>query len=463
MRARELLRRLDDVEVTELTSASLAAAIGGSVRRGQLPAGTDLPSERDLAAELGRSRGTIARAYEQLRADGLAYTRHGAGTTIGCCAGPWASSRAAELEAIVPVVATAASSPTRTIELRSTHWGATAAPGAPAAGMADGPLTEAASDVRADVLRDVLAGQGLDPHEDRWVAVDGATRALEVALAALLTPGDRILVPALCDPGWLALLRVRALHPVALPVTADGRADVPGWLRRLRTRSAAVALVSATHAAPAGAVLAPHERRLLVEAAAQSDVTLVDDLRHAELWLEQPPPPALATFDADDRTVTIGSTSSGAPSGAALGWLHASSGPLAQRLRAVATTIDAAPSAATVAAAAGGHHRRSSVLLKRRQHLIDHTALTIRLVTPAAPRVAVAPAAGGPFRLLRLGGVPGSVVADAAGDRGVLVHPAAAWAVGAGDPPGVVVSLTGGTEELVAGLRVVIEVARDLT
>jgi len=459
VRARELLRRLDDVEVTDLTSGSLASAIGASVRRGLLPAGTDLPSERDLASALGRSRGTIARAYERLRTDGLAHTRQGAGTTIGCCAGPWASSRAAELEAIVPVVAAPPPSPARTIDLRTTGWDPTpATEPAPTGGEEVAPAGTA-----TDLLADVLTDQGLAPRADQLVVVDGAVRALDVALTTLLKPGDRLLVPGLCDPGWLALLRVRGLHPVTLPVTGDGRADVPGWLQRLRSRAAAVAVLTSSHAAPAGTVLAPHERRLLVEAAAQADVTLVDDLRHVELWLEQPPPPALASLDADDRTITIGSTSSGSPAGAALGWLHTSSTRLAARLQAVASTTDAAPSETVVSAAGRAHPQRAAVLAHRRQHLIDHTALTIRLVTPAAPRLSVASAAGGPFRLLHLRGVAGTALADAARDRGVLVHPAAAGAVGGGDPAAVVVSLTGATEDLVTGLRVVIEVVSELT
>jgi DNA-binding transcriptional MocR family regulator len=468
VRARELLRRLDGVEVAALTSASLATAISGLVRQGLLPAGADLPSERDLASVLGRSRGTVARAYEQLRADGLAHTRHGAGTTIGCCAGPWASSRAAELEAIMPVVATRTLPLTaRTIDLRSTRWDVPPPPGAPshqawpAPGLAGDDVLAGAVPPPGGVPTELLTGQGIEAPAAEIVVADSAVRALDVALTTLLRPGDRVLVPALCDPGWLALLRVRGLHPLALPVTVDGQADLPGWLQRLRARSAAVALLTASHASPAGTVLAAHERRLLVEAAAEADVTLVDDLRHAELWTEHPPPPPLATFDADDRTVTIGSTAAASPSVASFGWLHTSSAPLVARLRAVASTLEAAPGRAVLAAARNNAAQRPAILSARRQHLIDHTALTIRLVTPVAPQVSVAPADGGPFRLLHLGGVSGSAVAEMARERGVIVHAGASCAVG-GEPSAVVVSLTGATEELVTGLRVVIEVAREL-
>lgn len=463
MRARELLRRLDGLEVAALSSVSLAEAIAASVRDGRLPAGVELPSERDLAAALDRSRGTVGRAYERLRADGLAHSRQGAATTIGCCAGPWASSRAAELDPILPVLD--ARTPTRServIDLRAVRWPAVAA-GPPAA---DPDPVPAASDDPMLALRrqlaDRLGGWGVPADPNQLTLVDGEIRALEVVLAALVRPGDRVLVPALTDPRVLALLRVRGLHPVPLPVDRDGRADVPGWLTRLRSRAAPVAVVTATHAAPSGTVLRPHERRLLVEAAAAGDVALVDDLSHAELWTESPPPAALTSFDGDERTVTVASTSASAPPGADVGWIHTPSGALAERLRAVAAAIDAAPAipVATAALRAAGDQDR--LLGPRRQHLIDRTAATIRVVTPAAPLLSVAPGDGGPLRLLHLGGVTGSAAAEAARDRGVLVHAGSAASVGAGDPSSLVVSLTAPTQDLVTGLRVLIDVVRDL-
>ena len=462
MRARELLRRLDQLEVAALSSTSLAEAIAAAVRDGRLPAGVELPSERDLAATLDRSRGTVGRAYERLRADGLAHTRQGAGTTIGCCAGPWASSRAAELEPILPVLGGRTPRWTeRVVDLRAVRWPAVAAAGTTASDPAPASSHDPMSALRRGLV-DRLGSWGIRADPEELTVVDGAIRALEVVLATLVRPGDRVLVPALTDPWVLALLRVRGLHPVSLPVDRYGCADVPGWLNRLRSRAAPVAVITATHAAPAGAVLRPHERRLLVEAAAEADVTLVDDLSHAELWIETPPPAALVSFDGDERTVTIASTSASAPPGVQVGWLHTPSGALAERLRAVAAAIDAEPSVAAADAALRAADERDGLVGSRRQQLIDHTAATIRLVTPVAPLVSVAPSEGGPLRLLHVAGATGNAVADAARDRGVLVHPGSVASVGAGDPPSVVISLTASTRDLVAGLRVLIDVVRDL-
>ncbi len=376
MRARELLRSLDDLVATEPGSAGLAAGIGELVRRGRLPAGTELPSERDLATALDRSRGTVARAYGLLRAEGLAHTRHGAGTTIGCCAGPWASSRAAELEPVVPLSVVRGTATERVIDLRWPEWGmAGVDPGGPG-GLTGTPPHDPPPDPIPDpdlLLEHVARPQfdeiGLTVGPEGLVPVSSVPRALDVALSTLLRPGERVLVPELTDPRLLALLRVRGLHPVGLAVTRSGAADIPAWLARIRSRTARVAVVPTSYGAPAGTVLADHERRLLVEAATSADVTLLEDLQHTELWTEQRPPAPLAGLDSGELTVALGATAPAAAPGAGIAWLHSPSGALTDRLRAVAATLDAGIAGPVLAAAVASAGQREAWLGRRRQHL----------------------------------------------------------------------------------------------
>jgi DNA-binding transcriptional regulator YhcF (GntR family) len=49
---------------------------------GVLPAGHQLPSIRQLAADLGLAPGTVARAYRELETAGVVVTHAGRGTTI---------------------------------------------------------------------------------------------------------------------------------------------------------------------------------------------------------------------------------------------------------------------------------------------------------------------------------------------------------------------------------------------
>lgn len=466
MRARELLSRFDLTEGAQLSATALATRVAELIRDGRLPAGVELPSERDLAGALGRSRGTIARAYEQLRHEGLAYTRHGAGTTVGCCPGPWASSRAADLVPILTSPGTPLPQMDDAIDLRQVRW-EPLPDEAPSMAGDGGQLASGAASARSELLARLarhLHGQGIPAGPDQLLLTGGGTRALDVVLTTMVRPGERVLVPALTDPGVLALLRVRGLHPVALPVDREGRADVPGWLQRIRTRSARIAVVTATHATPAGTVLETHERRLLAEAAAAADVTLIDDASHTDLWIEEAPPPSLASFDLDggDRTITVASTAAMTPAGASVGWIHTTSDAILERLRAVSATLDGAPSDPTVAVARGAFDDHDRMVRHRRQHLIEQTVAAIRQITPAAPHLAISPARGGPTRWIHVGARPGSAVADAARARRVLVQPGSACAVGRADPAAVMVALTGPIEDLLTGLRLLIAAVHDL-
>ncbi|MBC8093863.1 MAG: GntR family transcriptional regulator [Pseudonocardia sp.] len=60
----------------------IAQDIRERITRGDLPAGAEVPSERQLASAWQVARPTAARALETLRRDGLVETRRGAGTFV---------------------------------------------------------------------------------------------------------------------------------------------------------------------------------------------------------------------------------------------------------------------------------------------------------------------------------------------------------------------------------------------
>src|SRR5919107_794621 len=64
----------------------LCDTLAGAIARGDLQPGARLPSERDLAAQLGVSRTTAVNAYRELEARGLVRGHVGRGTFV--CANP---------------------------------------------------------------------------------------------------------------------------------------------------------------------------------------------------------------------------------------------------------------------------------------------------------------------------------------------------------------------------------------
>jgi GntR family transcriptional regulator len=60
--------------------SEIASALAARIRSGQIPSGTRLPSEPELARSLGVSRNTVREAIGVLREQGLAASRQGIGT-----------------------------------------------------------------------------------------------------------------------------------------------------------------------------------------------------------------------------------------------------------------------------------------------------------------------------------------------------------------------------------------------
>lgn len=60
----------------------IKAQIRGLIATNELPAGARLPSVRQLARDLGVAAGTVAKAYQDLEAQGLLTSRRGSGTRV---------------------------------------------------------------------------------------------------------------------------------------------------------------------------------------------------------------------------------------------------------------------------------------------------------------------------------------------------------------------------------------------
>jgi GntR family transcriptional regulator len=63
-------------------SSQILEQVQAQILAGRLASGTQLPSVRQLANELGVNANTIVRVYERLSAEGLVEMRHGEGTFV---------------------------------------------------------------------------------------------------------------------------------------------------------------------------------------------------------------------------------------------------------------------------------------------------------------------------------------------------------------------------------------------
>src|SRR5215469_10872211 len=98
----ELLLTLDRLAAEPLRS-QLERQLRDAIRSGRLGVGERLPSSRELARELGLSRGLVQDCYAQLQAEGYLSTRVGSATRVSAgAASPAAGPAGAAFPAASP-------------------------------------------------------------------------------------------------------------------------------------------------------------------------------------------------------------------------------------------------------------------------------------------------------------------------------------------------------------------------
>lgn len=259
------------------SAAEISANVETGIRTGALPAGAGLPAVRVLAAELGVSPATVAKAYQALRQRGLIETAGRHGTRIRARP-PIAAVRSA-LRPTVPATAvdlSAGEPDRRLLPPLGPHLTAVAARlGDPIGYAAAGVLPELADQARLRLTADgVPAGQ--------ITVTGGALDGIERLLAAHLRPGDPVAVE---DPGWANLLDLVAalgLRPVPVPVDEAG--PTPTGLRAALAAGARAFVVTSRAQNPTGAAVTAQRATALRELlAGHPDLLLIEDDHAAEL------------------------------------------------------------------------------------------------------------------------------------------------------------------------------------
>lgn len=309
--------------------ADLARRIKDLLTTGRLAVGSRLPAERDLAAELGLSRVTVASAYRVLREEGFASTRHGSGTVteLPGSTSPWSAPTDDP-----DVLDLAHAAPEAARQLVEAYAQALAR--LPAHLDGHGYTATGLPELRS-ALAERFTARGLPTEADQVVVTAGVGDATAVVLEALLEPGDRVLVEHPTYPG--AVLQVAAAGGRCVPLAVDP-ADPDGLARTadLAARQSAprLAWLMPDGANPTGVQLSAAGRRRLAATLWQHGVLTVVDEVNTGLHLDVDAAPPFAAGLPDAATVTLGGLSKAVWGGLRIGWMRTDAA-LAQRLGAV--------------------------------------------------------------------------------------------------------------------------------
>ncbi len=297
--------------------AGLESALREAVRSGRLAPGTRLPASRQLAADLGLSRNTVADAYGQLIAEGWLAARRGAGTWVagrttpppGNAAAPAATADRGVRYDLRPGLPDLAAFP-RPAWLAAARRALTSAP-ATALGYGD---PRGLPQLRAALAGYLARARGVTVNPDRVVVCSGFAQALELLCEALHgRAAQRLAVEGYGQPQHGQLAAAKGLLVTALPVDGGGAVlDALG--------GADGVLLTPAHQFPLGVALEPRRRRQVTGWAAQSGALVIEDDYDGEFRYDRQAVGALQAL-APESVAYAGTVSKSLAPGLRLGWL----------------------------------------------------------------------------------------------------------------------------------------------
>ena len=178
-------------------------------------------------------------------------------------------------------------------------------------GLRSGPLGY--RPLREFVAAKLAARCSMTVSADDVLITSGSNQALDLVNTILCAPGDTVLVEAYSYGGAINRLRARGVTLVGVPIDSHGM------------RMDALDAILADHAArgiapkyvyliptvqnPGGSIMPEPRRREALRLSAEYGVPIVEDECYADLTWDQNRPPALASMDAGNRVIHVGSFS----------------------------------------------------------------------------------------------------------------------------------------------------------
>ena len=413
------------VRVTDLDrggAASLTQQLVGrfaaAIDAGELAPGEQLPTTRALAAEAGVNHLTAARVYRQLADAGYVTARVGAGTFVRALppgAAPDEDEGDAFQALVLPEHRPSFGAQTMLDAARATGDRATIPL---AMGWSDPRLApvEALGELAAEAfatardatlgysapeglpeLRRTLAERG---EREGWASgpeeiavTTGATQGLDLALRAILQPGDAVAVESPSFLGTLDALRDADARLLPVPVDEDGF-SVEALETHLARHEIRLVVLQPACQNPTGRDLSPERRTRLLALARERAFLVVEDRVYATVRYEGKPSAPLRA-DAPGHVVTVDSISKTLAGGLRVGWVAARP-PVLQRIvaRKLRTDMHTSGLSQLIAArwlAAGRHEEHLAATLpvyrRRRDALVgalrSELGAEIRMSTPA--------------------------------------------------------------------------------
>jgi GntR family transcriptional regulator/MocR family aminotransferase len=354
---------LDQTAEQSLTS-QLVVQLRDAIKRGRIARGMKLPSSRRLAEQLGISRNTVVRAYEELCTEGYVEARPASCVAVAATlpdsvvlpldAAPGLHHDSGNDSVEMPLPATQPRCPDLINRNRS-RLSFDFFPGRPNAGLfpiktwrrlmqnclshggAVG-LTQYGDPSGLITLRSAIAShlavtRGIVAEASRIIVVSGIQQGIAVAGRLFLSPGRTAVVESPGYQGAVAEFMASGAEVIGVPVDNHGLVSA-----ELPSRDAALIYVTPSHQYPTGRTLAASRRTRLIAWARRHGCYIVEDDYDCDFRYEGSPLPAIAAM-APDCTIYLGTFSKSLGAGLRLGYMVVPA-PIAEAARTAKTLFD---------------------------------------------------------------------------------------------------------------------------
>jgi DNA-binding transcriptional MocR family regulator len=313
------------------------------IQNGLLKPGARVPSTRDLAAQLGLHRCTIAAAYQELWALGWLDLRPGAQPRVrrrevlidasespeGCF--PWAERISLPIpQQEEPSLASLKQGP---ISFADLGMDPRLMPLEPftrslrAVLRRKGAALMNYGDPQGQLgLRTCLAQRlglhGIQAHPDELLVTFGAQQALDLALRGLARPGDSVLVESPTYNEMLGLLKLQGLRALTIP-SGSGGIDFPALDPLIRRERPVLLYVMPSFRNPTGQSLDQAQRETLMALCERHSLPILEDGFTEEMKYFGRPILPMKSMDRTGQVLYAGTFSKVLFPGLRLGWLLA--------------------------------------------------------------------------------------------------------------------------------------------
>ncbi|MER8809883.1 PLP-dependent aminotransferase family protein [Mesorhizobium australicum] len=311
-----------DRAIDEPIHRQLYRQIGAMIRERRLAPGSELPSSRALAEDLGLARNTIVAAYDQLATEGYLASRQGARPVVIDLP---VNSTDQGGKPTAMAVHRPLSRRGESLMRQPFHHGA---PGRFAfhPGMPDpqnfpfgvwGRLLARRATFGADMLfgtyhvtglpalKEAIAGylisaRGVRCSPEQIVVTTGAQAAFDLLARLLLDPGDTVWLE---EPGYYA---AKATFTVAGANIVPLVVDRDGWQMNQPEVSPRLIYVTPACQHPLGITMRMDQRLRLFEIAERNNSWIIEDDFDGEYRFQGRPVPAIQSMDYADRVIYVG-------------------------------------------------------------------------------------------------------------------------------------------------------------